>query len=101
MKIKFPKDKSLIDNLEPIFNEIEELQKEIKELNETYNNQLKELSKAAIINQEILNTNEIINEELTEYIKEISCSVKTLEIIAFFSLNFIILLYTIYELFKN
>jgi type I restriction-modification system DNA methylase subunit len=70
-KISIPKDKSLIDNLQPVFDEIEELQKEIKELNETYNNQLKELSKAAIINQEILNTNEIINEELTEYIKEI------------------------------
>jgi type I restriction-modification system DNA methylase subunit len=65
--IKIPKDKSLIDNLEPLFNEIEELQKEIKDLNETYNNQLNELSKAAILNQEILNTNE---EELTEDIKD-------------------------------
>jgi restriction endonuclease S subunit len=69
-KIKLPKDKSLIDNLEPIFDEIEELHKEIKELDETYNNQLKELGKEAIKNQEILNTNEIIEEELTEDIKE-------------------------------
>jgi polyphosphate kinase len=41
----------------------------IKELDETYNNQLKELRKEAIKNQEILNTNEIIKEELTEDIK--------------------------------
>jgi type I restriction-modification system DNA methylase subunit len=67
IKIKIPKDKSLIDNLQPLFNEVEELQKEIKELNETYNNYLNELSKAAITNQEILNTNE---EELKEEIHE-------------------------------
>ena len=64
-KIKLPKDKSLIDNLQPLFDEVEELQKEIKELNETYNNYLNELSKAAIINQEILNSNDI-QEELKE-----------------------------------
>jgi hypothetical protein len=67
IKIYIPKDKSLINNLQPVFDEIEELQKEIKELNETYNNQLKELRKEAIKNQEILNTNE---EELTVDIKE-------------------------------
>jgi type I restriction-modification system DNA methylase subunit len=70
IKIKLPKDKSLIDNLQPLFNEIEELQKEIKELDETYNNQLKELGKEAIKNQEILNTKEIIEEELKEEPKE-------------------------------
>jgi restriction endonuclease S subunit len=69
-KISIPKDKELINNLQPLFDEVEELQKEIKELNETYNNQLKELGKEAIKNQEILNTNEIINEELTEDITE-------------------------------
>jgi restriction endonuclease S subunit len=69
-RIAIPKDKSLIDNLQPIFDEIEELQKEIKELDETYNNQLNELKKEAIINQEILNINEIIEEELTEDIKD-------------------------------
>jgi len=65
-KIKLPMDKSLIDNLQPLFNEVENLQKEIKELDETYNNCLQELSKTAIKNQEILNEptiNEIINEE--------------------------------------
>jgi len=69
-KIPIPKDKELINNLQPLFDEVEELQKEIKELDETYNNQLKELGKEAIKNQEILNTNEIINEELTEDITE-------------------------------
>jgi restriction endonuclease S subunit len=69
-KITLPKDKSLIYNLQPLFDEVEELQKEIKDLNETYNNQLKELGKKAITNQEILNTNEIIKEELTEDIKD-------------------------------
>ena len=72
-KIPIPKDKSLIDNLQPLFNEVEELQKEIKELNETYNNYLTELSKAAITNQEILNSNDIqeeIQKELKEEIQE-------------------------------
>lgn len=54
-KIKLPVNKSLIDNLQPLFDEVEELQKEIKELDETYNNYLKELSKSAIKNNEILN----------------------------------------------
>lgn len=70
IKLNIPKDKSLIDNLQPLFDEVEELQKEIKELDEIYNNQLKELGKKAIKNQEILNTNEIINEELIEDITE-------------------------------
>ena len=77
LKISIPKDKSLIDNLQPLFNEVEELQKEIKELNETYNNYLTELSKEAIKNQEILNItlNEIhedIEEEPKEDLKVIS-----------------------------
>ena len=55
IKIKLPKDKTLIDNLEPLFNEVEEIQKEIKNLDENYNKYLQELSKSAIKNQEILN----------------------------------------------
>ena len=72
IKIPIPKDKSLIENLQPLFNEVEELQKEIKELDETYNKYLEELSKAAIKNQEILNTNEIqeIQEEQEELKEE-------------------------------
>ena len=71
IKIPIPKDKSLIDNLQPLFDEVEELQKEIKELNETYNNYLTELSKEAIKNQEILNiTSNDIQEEPKEEIQE-------------------------------
>ena len=63
IKIKIPKDKSLIDNLEPLFNEVEDLQKEIKELDETYNNNLQELSKSAIKDEEIEIKEEIKNED--------------------------------------
>jgi restriction endonuclease S subunit len=76
-KIKIPKDKELINNLQPLFDEVEELHKEIKKLDETYNNQLKELGKEAIKNQEILNTKEIIEEELTEEIQEETPSIKS------------------------
>ena len=62
-KIPIPKDKSLIDNLEPIFNEIEELQNEIKELDDNYKKLLEELSKASIKNQEILKNNDSYNED--------------------------------------
>jgi len=53
IKIKIPKDKSLIEKLEPLFNEIEILQKEIKELNKIYNDYLQELAKNAIKDVEI------------------------------------------------
>jgi type I restriction-modification system DNA methylase subunit len=69
-KIQMPKDTSLIDNLQPLFNEVEELQKEIKELKEIYNNYLTELSKEAIKNQEILNSNSNNNDENQEEPKE-------------------------------
>ena len=86
IKIKLPKDKSLIDNLQPIFNEIEELQKEIKELNETYNNQLKELRKEAIVNVndndnniDIISIEEDINneEDIDEIKEEIQEEIKS------------------------
>ena len=86
IKINIPIDKSLIDNLQPIFNEIEELQKEIKELDKTYNNQLKELRKAAIVNDnendnhiDIISIEEYINndEEITEEIEEDEIQEKT------------------------
>jgi type I restriction enzyme S subunit len=72
LKIKLPMDKSLIDNLQPLFDEVEKLQKEIKELDETYNNYLQELSKSAIKNQEILNGihNEPTIDEITGEEKE-------------------------------
>ena len=72
-KIKLPKDKSLIDNLQPLFDEVEELQKEIKELKEIYNNYLTELSKEAIKNQEIFNitSNDIQEEPKEEHQEEL------------------------------
>lgn len=75
-KIQMPKDKSLIDNLQPLFDEVEELQKEIKELEETYNNHLKELSKAAIKNQEILNENKYEIEDINDEIEDIKPQIK-------------------------
>ena len=75
-KIPMPKDKSLIENLQPLFNEVEELQKEIKELDETYNNYLKELSKAAIKNQEILNENTYEIEYKNDEIEDIEPQIK-------------------------
>ena len=82
IKISIPKDKSLIDNLQPLFNEVEELQKEIKELKEIYNNYLTELSKEAIKNQEIFNitSNDIqeeLKEEKEEEIQEETISIKS------------------------
>ena len=72
IKISIPKDKSLIENLQPLFNEVEELQKEIKELNESYNKYLEELSKAAIKNQEILNiTSNEIHEDIEKEMQEV------------------------------
>jgi type I restriction-modification system DNA methylase subunit len=62
-KIKLPIDKSVIDNLQPLFNEIEELQKEIKEIDNTYNKCLNELSTSAIKNYEIfMKINEVSND---------------------------------------
>jgi restriction endonuclease S subunit/methylase of polypeptide subunit release factors len=89
VKIKLPKDKSLIDNLQPLFDEVEELQKEIKELDETYNNQLKELRKEAIVNNndsdnntDIISIKEYINndediDEIKEEIQEETKSIKS------------------------
>jgi len=53
IKIKIPKDEKLIDNLEPRFKEIEKLQTETKEAEELYNKYIKELSKEAIISDDV------------------------------------------------
>jgi restriction endonuclease S subunit len=48
IKIKIPKNKQLIKDLEPTFDEIEKLQKEVKEAETLYNQLIKELSDEAI-----------------------------------------------------
>lgn len=48
IKIKMPKNKELIDNLEPSFNKIETLQTEIKENEKLYNQFIQELSDEAM-----------------------------------------------------
>ncbi len=49
IKIKIPKNKQLIKELEPLFEEIEQLQNDVKKAEETYNNLIKELADEAII----------------------------------------------------
>lgn len=48
IKIKIPKNKKLINDLEPLFNKIETLQSEIKENEKLYNQFIQELSNEAI-----------------------------------------------------
>ena len=59
VKIKIPKNKDLINNLELYFNKIEELQTEIKENETLYNQFIQDLSNEAI-------PKNIINEGITE-----------------------------------
>jgi len=49
IKIKLPKDKKLISNMDKLFQEVEKLQKEIKDNDNLYNQYIKELSNEAII----------------------------------------------------
>ena len=76
LKIKLPKNKKLIKELEPLFQEIEKLQSELKETESQYKKLIKELSEEAIpSNKQIKNTidNKIneISEELNENIVKI------------------------------
>ena len=81
IKIKIPNNKQLIKDLEPIFNEIEKLQGEVKEAETLYNNLIKELSDEAMPK-----TSEIIEltkdnidtfEEITEVKEEKVPSIKS------------------------
>jgi type I restriction-modification system DNA methylase subunit len=73
-KIKIPKDKKLIKDLEPLFQEIEKLQSELKKAESQYKNLIKELSEEAIpsnkqidnkSNENIVNDN-IVKEPIIE-----------------------------------
>ena len=75
LKIKIPKNKKLIKELEPIFQEIEKLQTEMKEADTQYKQLIKELSEEAIptnkqieikSDDEINELSEQLNEEIIE-----------------------------------
>jgi restriction endonuclease S subunit len=65
IKIKIPKNKQLIKDLEPTFDEIEKLQEEVKEAETLYNQLIKELSDEAIPH----NHNTLLTEANVEAIK--------------------------------
>ena len=62
-KIKIPKNKQLIKDFDPLFQQIETLQTELKEAEELYKKLIKELSEEAIPSnkQELTKTNLLIN----------------------------------------
>jgi len=65
LKIHIPKNKKLIDDLEPTFKEIETLQNDVKKAEELYKQLIKELSQEAIPNQPIItNTGTTLNDIL-------------------------------------
>jgi len=65
IKIKIPKNKQLINDLEPTFDEIEKLQGEVKEAETLYNQLINELSDEAIPH----NPNTLLTEANVEAIK--------------------------------
>ena len=81
IKIKIPKNKQHIQDLEPIFEEIEKLQGEVKEAETLYNNLIKELSDEAIPKtseiKELTKENVDTFEEITEVKEEKVPSIKS------------------------
>jgi hypothetical protein len=67
IKIKIPKNKELINNLQPLFNKIEILQTKIKENEKLYNQFIQELSNEALPKTTIINqsSTEVIVDETT------------------------------------
>lgn len=66
-KIKFPKNKKLIKDFDPLFQEIEKLQTEMKESESQYKKLIKELSEEAIpSNKQIQNKSDNETNELSE-----------------------------------
>ena len=69
IKISIPKNKKLIKDLEPTFQQIETLQNEVKTADELYKQYIKELSEEAIpptLNENVENTENTIISNLTE-----------------------------------
>ena len=65
IKIKIPKDKKLIQDLEPTFQEIEQLQEELKEAEILYKQLIKELAEEAIPSTATLTEENIKNDTKT------------------------------------
>jgi len=80
-KIKIPKNKQHIKDLEPTFDEIEKLQGEVKEAETLYNNLIKELSDEAMPKTseiiELTKDNVDTFEEITEVKEEKAPSIKS------------------------
>jgi hypothetical protein len=66
IKIKIPKDKSLITALEPLFNEVEKLEELIKNDEKLFKEYLEELAKDAIISNDTAKIDEIKEVEEAE-----------------------------------
>jgi len=69
IKIHLPQNKKVIEDMEPLFKEIETLQNDVKKAEELYKQLIKELSQEAIPNQPIINevaTTENIETEIQE-----------------------------------
>jgi type I restriction-modification system DNA methylase subunit len=96
LKLHIPRDKSLIQKLDPIFQQIEQLQVEVKNADILYNKLIKELADEAIppskqtqkpkmktIEEEIMDTSDIssidIEKETKKSIKKIKTKMKTIE----------------------
>lgn len=81
IKIKIPKNKQLIQDLDPTFDEIEKLQGEVREAETLYNNLIKELSDEAIPKTseiiELTKENVDTFEEITEVKEEKVPSIKS------------------------
>ena len=79
IKIKIPKNKKIIEDMEPLFKEIETLQNDVKKAEELYKQLINELSKEAIPNQPIINEVKTIENteiEIQEEIVEIPITTK-------------------------
>jgi type I restriction enzyme S subunit len=86
IKIKIPKNKQLIEDLMPTFNEIEKLNDDLKESEELYKQLIKELSEEAIPTVatlitavENININKDIKEQETKSTTSSTSSIKSLQ----------------------
>ena len=72
IKIKIPKNKKLIKDFEPLFEEIEKLQTELKKADSQYKQFIKELSKEAIPTSPIIDNKleDISSHEIPEVIED-------------------------------